>query len=290
MKENNVVKVTPLKKWSEDLSWQASRAVELGRKYCKCPGYFHLLWSPLRAARFVGGLSTDESIITSTITPHIEDNTRILIAGAADPGQLCAIGRMAGTRTPDITVADRCRAPLELIRDFSSIHDITCRTHHGDIVDLEGTEKWDLIFLHYTLLHVDRPTRGRLFERLRESLAPGGFIVSVDQIGELPKAECLQELEYTMYSEARTALQGSPFQAYWDSTEMDDMLRNYGATRLARRLQFPTIEEIDGALKNAGFSICSRKFAGRKKIIRSAASIELDSYSSSIVVASMDEP
>ena len=289
MEDRNLVEVPALKKWSEDLSWQASRAVELGRMHCNCPGYFHLLWSPLRAAKFARGLTVEDAILAATTAPYVKDHSRILIGGAADPGQLCTLGRIAGTRSPDFFVTDRCKAPLMLIQEYASMHSISCGTIHGDMLDLDPTKKWDLVFLHYTNCHIEHRLRGKVVKRLAESLAPGGTIVSVDLTGERPKDEHLGDLQNAIYAEMRSALQSSEIESLTERNELDSMLQSYATEKVARSIHYPTVQEIDRAMEEARLTILTRKSTGRKRVTRSNDSIELDSVSSSIVVASLDK-
>lgn len=257
--------------------------------YCNCPGYFHLLWSPLRASKFARGLTVEDAILAATTAPYIKDHSRILIGGAADPGQLCTLGRIAGTHIPDFTVTDRCKAPLTLIQEYASMHGISCGTIHGDLFDLDSAKKWDLVFLHYTNCHIDPRSRRKVFKRLAESLAPGGSIISVDLTGERLKDELLGDLQNAIYAEMRSALQGSEIESLTERDELDSMLRCYATEKVARRVHYPTIEEIDKAIEEAGLTVLSRKNTGRKRVTSGDDSIALDSVSSSIVVASLDK-
>ncbi len=115
--------------WEEDLSWLATRGVELGRALCTCSAFYHELRGPLRASG-VFRVLRGEAILAPTISPLINNQTRILIAGSADTGVFSAVRRISDQRTPDITVLDRCRAPLALIEEFASMKGAVCGTLH----------------------------------------------------------------------------------------------------------------------------------------------------------------
>jgi acetyltransferase len=126
--------------WSEDLLWQAQRALELGRTLCSCNGYYHALWGTLRATGVMGSLKSEETLLASLVLPFIRDHARVMIAGSADPGVLCAVGRVYGPRSPNITIIDRCAAPLQLIREFAAAKQLTCRTLNADLLELDGRD------------------------------------------------------------------------------------------------------------------------------------------------------
>ena len=121
----------------EDLLWQAHRALELGREHCSCEGRHHWSYAALCAAGITGSLSTEGPVLASLMTPLIGDRARVMIAGSADLGLLCFVGRCAAAQRPQITVIDRCRAPLALIEEFAESQRIECRTVQAELLDLE---------------------------------------------------------------------------------------------------------------------------------------------------------
>ena len=136
--------------WSEDLVWQARRGLDLGSALCSCEGHYHTLWGSLRLAGLNNTMKGEAPILTSLMSPYLRDDARVLIGGSADPGVLCGIGRIFAPHIPALTVIDKCRAPLALIREFVSARAVACRTLNRDLLELDGSEQWDQIILHYS--------------------------------------------------------------------------------------------------------------------------------------------
>ena len=131
--------------WNEDLHWQARRGMELGHAYCTCEGHYHSLWGALRIAGVNNSLKGEEPLLASLVLPFLRDDARVMIGGSADPGVLCAIGRIYAPRMPAMTIIDRCKAPLALIREFVEGKGLECRTLNLDLLDLDEREQWDQI-------------------------------------------------------------------------------------------------------------------------------------------------
>ena len=168
----------------EDLAWQAQRALDLGRALCACEGHHHWSYAVLRAAGVTSSVGAEEQELASVMAPLIREDAGVMIGGSADLGLLCFVGRCAAARRPRITVIDRCRAPLALIEEFAESRRIDCRTLHTDLLSLEGSEQWDVIFLHHTLEFFSAPLRGRVLDVIAASLAPGGNLVCVTMTGQ----------------------------------------------------------------------------------------------------------
>jgi SAM-dependent methyltransferase len=130
------------------------------------------------------GLSSEEQILSEVMTPLIRQDARVLIGGSADAGVLCSLGRIYGPAKAAFTVVDKCRSPLELIREFAAEKQVLCRTLNADILDLDGSEQWDQIVLHYTANFVDADHREKFLARIAQALAPGGTLVCAVKTGE----------------------------------------------------------------------------------------------------------
>ena len=164
-------------RWSEDLPSQARRALTVGRALCACDGHYHTLWGSLRASGVSNSLKSEEPLLASLIKPYVRHGARVMVGGAADPGVLCAIGRIYAPAMPAMTVVDRCKASLELVRQFAATKDLACRTLNLNLLDLDGSEQWDQIVLHYTPDFLEPDLHRRLFQSIARSLAPGGTVV-----------------------------------------------------------------------------------------------------------------
>jgi hypothetical protein len=220
-----VAQTSPHERWSEDLPSQARRALVIGHALCACEGHYHSLWGSLRAAKVGDSLKTDEPLLASLIAPWVRDDARVLIGGSADTGVLCAIGRAYAPCMPAITVIDRWRAPLELIREFAAAKDLTCRTLKLDLLDLDGTEQWDQIILHYTPHFVEPHIRSRLFRCVAGSLAPGGSLVCAAMTGTRVAGDHLQELASVYFNYSLRAVGDSALADLAGAPEFAQMLQ-----------------------------------------------------------------
>ena len=269
--------------WNEDLPSQARRAVAVGLALCACEGHYHSLWGSLRAAQVSNGLKAEEPLLASLIAPFIRDDARVMIGGSADTGVLCAIGRIYAPSRPAITVIDRCKAPLELIREFTAAKGLACRTLNLNLLDLDGSEQWDQIVLHYTTDFVEPHLRGRLFRTLARSLASGGTLICAAMTGTKVAGDDRQELGSVFLTYSLRALQNSPLADLTQSPEFGKMLQSYAAGVSRRRMGLPTREKLRESLRSAGLLIISENTTPRRqRFVEGAAIVD----SNSIIVAS----
>jgi hypothetical protein len=239
----------------------------------------------LRASGFLGSLKSEEPVLASVLSPFLADRTRLLIGGSADIATLCAVGRIAGARKPDISVMDRCAAPLKLIDEFAAARGVPCRTIHADLLECDGAEKWDVILLNYTLVFIDPHLRTRFFERLALSLAPKGVLVCLTKTGIPDRARESEALEAAWFTQAYDAVCKSPLAAPWQRAELERLLHRYARGRTARRLNLAPIEAIRKHLRDAGLSLLSETATSRRWGLKAGILPTADIESSMIVVA-----
>jgi hypothetical protein len=273
---------TTLERWSEDLPAQAERALEVGSALCACDGHYHTLWGTLRASGASNSLKSEESLLASLIKPYVRDGARVMIAGAADPGVPCAIGRIYSPAMPELTVVDRCKASLELVRQFAVTKELVCRTLNLNLLDLDGSEQWDQIVLHYTPDFLDPPLHGRLFQALAPALRPGGTVVCAAMTATGVIGERENELGGVYYDYTLKKVMNGPMADITASAEFLDMLRAYSVLWSQRRTSLPSHEQLVHSMRNAGLSILSENSAPRQhRIVGGAALVD----SCSIIVA-----
>lgn len=272
-------------KWTEDLLWQAARGAAIGREHCSCQGRYHAIWGALRASGFLGSLHSEEAALSSAISPLLDDHTRLLIGGSADPATLCAIGRISKSSRLDITIVDQCAAPLELINEFAQLKNISCKTIQANLLDFDSTEKWDVIFLNYTLSFIDAHSRTKFFRQLSNCLAVGGTLVCLAKTGVQPETDLRDKLESAWANEALKALRQSKFDSYMEPSELEENVRRYAAARTVRRFNIISADEIERLLLDAGLTSCSVKTTPRKWVLKGVAAIKSDAESSVIVTA-----
>jgi hypothetical protein len=243
--------------WSEDLIWQAVRGAELGAKLCTCEGYYHHLWGLLRASGAMKGLNSEQQTLSDAMTPFIRPNARVLIGGSADVGVLCALGRIYGPAQPAFTVVDKCRSPLELIREFASAKQFQCRTLNLDILDLDGSEKWDQIVLHYTANFVDEDHRYKFLAGVARALEPGGTLICSVKTGDKVVADQRDMLEASFFARGHGDLQRFLSQQNLEIPDLEPMLHAYASAATTRRLNMSTLSDVQATLRNVGLRVLS---------------------------------
>ena len=268
MIEQTIFRRQPLGRWTEDLHWQALRSIELGNALCKCEGYYHSIWSLLRAVGVVRGVKTEQPLLESVLAPHLNNDAKFLIAGSADPGLFASIGRISGPNSPAITIIDKCRTPLELIQEFADMKGAACRILQNDIFELDGSERWGKILLHYTMDFVEPGQRRKFLERLMISLEPGGRLICVAKTNQRGAATKGEKLESAFLANAKNAISKSSFKPILENRNFERMLQDYGKAATVRRLRMIAAEELKDLFDSSGFSIVEEHTAQRENIIR----------------------
>jgi len=243
--------------WSEDLIWEAVRGAELGRKLCTCEGYYHCLWGLLRASGGMKGLNSEQQTLSHVMTPFIRQNARVLIGGSADVGVLCSLGKIYGSAQPEFTVVDRCRSPLELIREFAAARQIPCRTLNLDILDLDGSERWDQIVLHYTANFVDADHRYKFLSGVARALEPGGTLICSVKTGDKVVADQRDMLEAAFFTRGHGDLQKFLSDRNLEIPDLEPMLHAYASAATTRRLNMSTLSDVQETLRNVGLRVLS---------------------------------
>ena len=241
--------------WNEDLVWQARRGLELGPIHCTCPGHYHWLYGAMRASGVVASLKSEQQLLASLLTPLLSGRSRLMIGGSADPGLFCAVGRMSGSRETDITIVDRCAAPLALIREFAQQRDLRCSTLQRDLLALDGVGQWDLVFLHYTFNFVAPPMRRRFLQAIASSLAPGGILVFAAMTGEPITSEQQTELAAAYVARANEALAKTALADDAQTAEFQRLLQIFAADTTAMRLTLSQADELRTLIREAGLEI-----------------------------------
>ena len=275
-------------KWTEDLLWQAERGSKLGRELCSCEGRYHAVWGALRASGFLGSLHSEEEALAPTISPLIDDHTRLLIGGSADPATLCAIGRISKSTRLDITIVDQCEAPLALISEFAATKNISCKTIQANLLDFESSEKWNVIFLNYTLSFIEAHLRKKFFGQLANCLAVGGTLICLAKTGARTEDDQREELEAAWSHQALKALRNTKLDNALEPSELEATIRRYAAARTVRRFNIISAVEIEQLLLGVGLNSCSVKTTHRKWVLEGVAANTSDAESSVIVTAKRD--
>lgn len=237
--------------WAEDVRAIGERGAALGRELCSCEYPYHALWGLLRVAGVTGSLRYEEDALAPVLTARIDDGTRILIAGSADTGTLCAVGRASGQKQPEITVVDRCPAPLALIDEFAAARTIGARTLCQDLLDLDVEESFDVVLINYTLSYIPPTRRVELFQRLAGVLVPGGSLICATKLlsAVKPGKETMTDnWAERAFGKIRNANAGD----WMSDDELNALLRQGALARISRRSENPTLSELENYVMRAG--------------------------------------
>jgi SAM-dependent methyltransferase len=238
-------------KWAEDVRAIGEQGAALGRKLCTCEYPYHALWGLLRVAGVTGSLRYEEDALAPILEARIDDGTRILIAGSADTGTLCAVGRASGKKQPEITIVDRCPAPLALIDEFAAAHATGTRTLCRNLLELDVEESFDVVLINYTLSYIPPSRRVELFQRLAGVLVPGGALVCATKLLSAVKPgneNLTDDWAKRAFEKIRVADAGS----WMSDDELRSLLRRGALARISRRSENPTLSELESYVACAG--------------------------------------
>ena len=209
----------------------------------------------MRASGVVASLKSEQQRLASLLTPLLSGRSRLMIGGSADPGLFCAVGRMSGSPETDITIVDRCAAPLALIREFAQGRDLRCSTLQRDLLALDGARHWDLVFLHYTFNFIAPPMRRRFLQAITSSLAPGGILVFAAMTGEPITTEQQTELAAAYVDRANEALAKTALADKAQTAEFQRLLQIFAADTTAMRLIWTKADELHALIREAGLEV-----------------------------------
>ena len=271
--------------WDDDPRAHAAHGVEVARALCTCEYPYHVLWSILRAAGITGSLRYEDEALAPVLRPLLKDRLRMLIAGSADTGTLCAAGRIAGSLRPRFTVLDRCPAPLRLVEEFSAERNLACETLCTDLLALDEAARWDLVLVNYTLQYVAAAARARVVKNLARALVPGGTLICVAKTGAPLSPSQAADSQSSWLDRARRKFRAAELGLALAPSEVDELLALAAAGRTARRLQLPTEDELVRGLHDAGLVLCRETVSPRKRLLEAEGAAPADAESSIILAA-----
>ncbi len=238
-------------KWAEDIRVIGERGAVLGRELCSCDYPYHALWGLLRVAGVTGSLRYEEDALAPLLAARIENGTRILIAGSADTGTLCAVGRASGRKQPEVMVVDRCPAPLALIDEFAAARATGTRTLCQNLLELDVEGAFDVALINYTLSYIPPYLRVELFQRLARALVPGGSLICATKLLSAVKPgndSATDDWAARAFKKIREANVG----AWMSDEELHSLLRRGALARVSRRSENPTLWELENDVSRAG--------------------------------------
>jgi SAM-dependent methyltransferase len=178
----------------EPLAVSAPLALAAAKRYCQhsptlgqsCLSY-HGTWQYRRLFGLSKGIHGLQSSFFHTVLRSLAvagRYPRVLITGAADYAMTAIVLRAYGACQADLdlTVMDRCEAPLTLNRWYAErlSHPLEVRT--CDVFDYEDPRPFDVICTHSFVNHFPPASRPGLVAKWRRLLRPGGKLVIVNRI------------------------------------------------------------------------------------------------------------
>ena len=109
---------------------------------------------------------------------------RVLVSGAADYSMLAQVLTNCRERgiEPAVTVVDACETPLVLNRWYAERMSASIECTRCDILQYTCAVPFDAICTHSFLVQFAPAERGRLLQKWRELLRPGGAAITVTRI------------------------------------------------------------------------------------------------------------
>ena len=252
----------------DDLQGLAEAGWALAEQHCGPCRTYHRLWGLLRAAGVAGGLKSDAPVLTPLLAGLLQDGSRVLLAGAADPGQLELVLAAAHGRPVEVTVLDFCATPLELFRRLRVPANLSLSVRQGDLLQLDEVSAYDLILSHGMLPFVPAEARAGLLRRLQRALRPGGRLVAALRTEPPLEPEQMPAMRDGWLARARARLASFPLPG--PPEEVDALLRAYAADRLLRRAWTDDPEQIERELREAGLVVEQRLLGGQGSTVELA--------------------
>jgi SAM-dependent methyltransferase len=244
-------------RFDEDLRRVAAEGFELANRLCRGCGQMHALWPYIRLARATSAGSDDATaLLQSVLADEIAAGRKdVLIAGAADTGALATVARAGIGRAPNIVILDRCETPLESCRRLAQRWSLPIATLHEDLGHFDRPGQFDIVFAHGTLHFIDPDRRIDVLARMRRALRPGGRLVLRANAGRRIGGDLVGEGRdgYPAWVAQELARIGVPLPEPADAFR--ERVRLHAISREDREGAFGTAEEIEAALRQAGFAI-----------------------------------
>ena len=147
--------------------------------------WYHGSWQVLRLLGVFNSIRSDDDFIFRELDAALSHGaTRFLISGAADYALLARISESAARHkvTPEITVVDQCKTPLELNRWFARRAGLEIEIQQADILQYDNPGRFDLVCTHSFLSYFDQTARNSLAAAWWNCLATGGVVLTAQRI------------------------------------------------------------------------------------------------------------
>ena len=168
----------------EPLAESALLARQWAQTLCKNCGSYHGSWQVLRLLGVLNSMRSDDDFLVRQLDQAIASGAqRILVSGAADYALQARIAAVAKkhNKKPQITVVDRCETPLKLNLWYANETGMDVELVHGDILDYQKPNYFDLVCTHSFLCNFNEDDRQKLVNVWWGCLAPAGAVLTAQR-------------------------------------------------------------------------------------------------------------
>src|SRR5262245_51964312 len=148
--------------------------------------WYHGVWQYLRALGVLKTAGGHASFFGDTLRALAAGGSvrRVLISGAADDAMaLIALEAFREVDAPlELTMVDRCEAPLALSRWSAARVGATMRTSRADMLDFAGEAPFDVVMMSSFLAFITPAARPRLFAHVAGLLRSGGKLLFTNRL------------------------------------------------------------------------------------------------------------
>jgi len=181
----------------EPLALIAPLAAELAERHCRRDAgtgstcaWYHGMIDYLRLLGVMSSPAADRGFLVPTFERLARDpaNRRVFVSGAGDCSMLAQLlsGFEAAGAEPSVTLIDRCETPVRLNRWFAERHGLAIETSVASILDYDSDATFDIICTHCFLGWFTPEQLPGLFARWFSLLRPGGRVVTINPIRDMP--------------------------------------------------------------------------------------------------------
>jgi SAM-dependent methyltransferase len=222
--------------------------------------WYHGFWQYLRLmdlAKTSGGQA-------AFLVEHLQalaragQSPRVLVSGSADYSMPAhALWAYRSQATPlQLTVVDRCEAPLALSRWYAERHGASFGTSCADILDHDTAEPFDVVFTNSFFGSFASGSRPRLVAAWRRLLRPGGTLLFTNRLrpGAGPDVLGFTPEQARAFAEAaRDEAQKRHDVLGLDPADAERRARAYAEHYRSHRVR--SVDEIADLLKTGGFVV-----------------------------------
>jgi SAM-dependent methyltransferase len=218
--------------------------------------WYHRVWQYLRLLDIITSIRTNTPFLLGTLRRLAPSHPRVLISGSADYGMLAHLRQAYGARPLDVTMLDRCAAPVAVNQWYAARYAMTMTPVCGDALAVQTDRLFDLVCTHNFVGRFDPASRQHLIDRWHAVLRPGGVVVTTQRVrpGERGRQASYSEAAARALAgrvvEAAKAYPGAvgvPFAELGDAT--------YEYARRKRAYAITSAAEIVDAFERAGFEV-----------------------------------